>query len=71
MIKMYADKSIYLLNFIDFYVHPHNRLIYTEVYISIKIYVQGNWGKPGSRDRELGEARESGQGTGGSQGGEI
>lgn len=49
MIKMYADKSMYLLSFIDFYVHPHNRLIYTKVYISIKIYVQGNWGKPGGK----------------------
>jgi len=45
--KMYADKSIYLLSFIDFYVHPHNRLIYTKVYISIKIYVHRELGKPG------------------------
>ena len=49
--KLYTTKTIYLLRFIRFYGQTHNRLIYTKVYISIKIYVQGNWGKPGSRDR--------------------
>ena len=70
MIKMYADKSIYLLNFIDFYVHPHNRLIYTKVYISIKIYVQGNWGSQGVGTGNWG-SQGVGTGNWGSQGGEI
>ena len=51
--KLYTIKTIYLLRFIRFYVHPHNRLIYTRVYISIKIYVQGNWGKPGGVKYEI------------------
>lgn len=45
--KLYTTKTIYLLRFIRFYGQTHNRLIYTRVYISIKIYVQGNWGSQG------------------------